>query len=305
MYLHILYGGMKTTQENVINIKVLIVGLGHMGMLHKKYIQTLNLDWDWYDPYVSQPGQLLAPRDFKKRITDLSSLVQYSHIIIAAPTEYHADYLRKLKSLRFEGKILVEKPGILSINDLHLLDTDTVSVGMVERFNPGFEVLKNNLNRNKILNIDFIRCSARPISKNNVSSFIDVGIHDLDLFFQLFDTDDVVNFVFFKNSNTFSLTIQLRQGQIARFIWSNETYHKERMIHVRQSNYNLVCDLTEQIVKKYSLGTDCKNCVEDLYVEKSSPLLRELEYFIKDNKKIDASKTHEFFVKIIEDMILD
>ena len=36
----------------------------------------------------------------------------------------------------FKGRVFVEKPGVMSLDDLDLIKDEKVSVGMVERFNP-------------------------------------------------------------------------------------------------------------------------------------------------------------------------
>lgn len=278
-------------------MRVLIIGLGRMGRLHTKYIKAMGVDWSWYDPNLSDDHE-----NYSNRVVDLTSVNDYSHVIISAPTEYHANYLRNLKSRDFTGKILVEKPGVFKKQDLNLLDDENISVGMICRYNPAFAVLRDHIEQDEVLNIDFVRCSAKPVSRIDVSSFVDVGIHDLDLFSRIFNLSEVKNYSMYSNENTFCLTMTMQKGQIARFIWSNETFHRERKITVRQKNYNLICDLSDQTVKKYSLSQDGKNCVEDFYVERHPPLFLEINDFLYGSKKIDALDSHRFFIDLLEEV---
>lgn len=273
--------------------RLLIMGMGNMGSLHAKYAQGLGVDWAWYDP-----RDVKAPAE-RRRVESPDEELPYSHIIIATPASTHADILRSLGG--FEGKILVEKPGVMHRDDLYLLDASNVSVGLVEHFNPAWETLEANVDPDKVLGIDFVRCSARPVSRIKESSFIDVGIHDLSLFLSIFKYSDIEVTSVFDNSNTFCLMVQLNTGQIARFIWSNETFHKEREVHVRQTDCNYTCNLIDQTVKRYSLSSDNQNTVRDLYVEKASPIRRELETFLDARQEPrDSVRAHELFFSVLD-----
>jgi predicted dehydrogenase len=279
-------------------MKVLLLGLGKMGSLHGKYLDELNIDWCWFDP---DTVRTLNDSLSKKRLDVFShnSLQSFTHFIIATPTHTHEDLLYIL--LKLNKKILVEKPGVINQRSLHFLENKNVSVGMVERFNPAFQTVSKNIEKSKILNIDFIRCSARPVSRIDTNSFIDVGIHDLDLMCQIYSLSDIKDIKTFRKNNTFTLTAQTNNEQIIRFIWSNETYHKERRVCIRQLDYNLECNLADQTVKKFYITEDFKNIVEDLYVEKKSPLLSELQYFLSANEHINAVDSHSIFLKILSE----
>jgi predicted dehydrogenase len=281
-------------------MKVLLIGMGRMGSLHKKYLSELNVDWSWYDPYHSNADKDLELR----KISELNNLSEFTHTIIASPTDTHEDMLCKLINTT-DLKILVEKPGVINKANIHLLKNDNVSVGMVERFNPSFNTLLRNIDKQNVLNIDFIRCSARPVSRIDTNSFVDVGIHDLDLFCQIYDLKEIKDIMALRKNNTFTLTVQTDAGHIVRFIWSNETFHKERRVCVRQLDYNLQCDLADQVVKKFYITKDSKNVVEDLYVEKKSPLLSELQHFLFKDEKIDAIDSHSIFLDILKNNFTD
>lgn len=269
---------------------LLIIGMGSMGSLHAKYASMLGAHWKWYDPAGSQ---VYASR----RIEFLGHLSPYSHIIVATPAGTHADYLRDLKD--FDGYILMEKPGVLKRGDLPLLDDPRVSVGLVERFNPAFETLVSNVIPEAVLNVDFVRCSARPVSRVKENSYFDVGLHDIDMLLTLLPGAEIGSRTMDSTGNTFCLMAKMSDGQVARFIWSNETFNKERVIQVRQRDCNYVCNLIDQTVKRHSLSADNKNVVEDLYVEKASPVRRELESFFSGVRQ-ESTRSHSVFLEILE-----
>lgn len=271
---------------------LLIIGMGNMGSLHAKYASMLGAHWRWYDPAGSSDWS-------SRRVDNIRDLGPYSHIIVATPADTHADYLRKLEG--FDGHILMEKPGVLDRGDLPLLDDPRVSVGLVERFNPAFETLVNNVDPDKVLNVDFVRCSARPVSRIKENSYFDVGLHDIDMLLTLLPDSKISSRAMNSMGNTFCLMANMSDGQVVRFIWSNETFNKERVIQVRQRDCNYVCNLIDQTVKRHSLSADNKNVVEDLYVEKESPVRRELESFFSGISQ-ESSRSHSVFLDILEDI---
>ena len=273
---------------------LLIIGMGNMGSLHAKYASMLGAHWKWYDPAGSQVR--VAP---SRKVESLRDLYPYSHIIVATPAPTHADYLRKLRG--FDGYILMEKPGVLKREDLPLLDSPGVSVGLVERFNPAFETLVSNVDPEAVLNVDFVRCSARPVSRIKENSYFDVGLHDIDMLLTLLPGSEISSRTMDSTGNTFCLMAKMSDGQVARFIWSNETFNKERVIQVRQRDCNYVCNLIDQTVKRHSLSADNKNVVEDLYVEKASPVRRELESFFGGVRQ-KSTRSHSVFLEILETM---
>lgn len=280
--------------------KLLIVGFGSMGKLHAKYAAMLDIDWWWQDmdPDAGPPERR---RDEGPQYRIERHPHHFTHVIIATPASTHGDVLRDFNFSGAPMKFLVEKPGVTDMDDLDLLKSDHVSVGLVERFNPAFQTLKGRVSPGRVLSIDFIRCSARPVSRIKESSFIDVGMHDIDLLLQMFGDDAIKTVSARRNGNTFCMTATLSEGQIARFIWSNETFHKEREVRVRQTDCNFVCDLIEQTVRRYSLSEGNKNVVESIYVEKASPLLQEMKEFIS-GKRIDGVASNRKFLELQEMM---
>ena len=275
--------------------KVLLIGVGKMGNLHKKYLQKIGQDYKWYDPYMPEDGTA-------GRVRNLDDINVFTHIIVASPTETHENYLQHLNKSGFKGKVLVEKPGVITLSNLDLLENDKISVGMVERFNPAFKTLCQSWKKDQTISIDFIRCSARPVSRMDVSSFVDVAIHDLDLFCQLYSAREIESSHILNNQNTFFLTLKMITGEVIRFIWSNETFHKERKIYIRQRDCNLVADLAAQSVFKYSISEKYKNSTEEKYVEKTSPLLDELTYFMEDNPPVNACESHKLFINLLKEI---
>ena len=166
----------------------------------------------------------------------------------------------------------------------------------MERFNPAINTLRQHIDLSKVINIDFSRCCVQTES-SRVSVLQDIGIHDIDLFFYLTKLSHTkLKFDIVKNNSTVLLTIDSDIN--ARFIWSKETFFKERKIIVRQSDCTYIVDLQDQIcVKNYSIHG--KIVCESLFVEKSSPIENEHNnLFLEQPRYIDCKLSHEFLLLI-------
>ena len=273
------------------DIRALLFGFGKMAQIHAKYLDFLKINWDWYDPYVNGAQH-------PNRIKELTptNIRDYSHVLICTPETHHYTNYIELRRLPFKGKIFLEKPAVLNMKELYILNDKKLQVGMVERFNPCIDVLKRFTAEDDCISIDFSRCSFSPLSNKKVSSFVDVGIHDIDLFFYLFETPTIIERSFSRHKDTFTLSVVFNGGSLARFIWSNDTFARERAITLRLHSSTLKCDLIEQTVVSHTSLTSRDN----LYVEKGSPIKRELEDFFFSKRALDTQASHAFFINALD-----
>ncbi|MAE81555.1 MAG: hypothetical protein CMB80_02375 [Flammeovirgaceae bacterium] len=278
-------------------MKFLICGLGHMGKIHRKYLEQLDIEWVYYDP-------LLGKHEPQNRLKDLREIAQHgvTHVIVSSVEEKHYENYCSIREAGFKGPILIEKPAVLQREDFNVFDDPLVSVGFVERHNPAVQVLKNNIDIGDVISVDFARCSVKNVSNQRVDSFTDVGIHDIDLFFHLFGENNSLEHYFSGFSNTYVLVLRKKENFIARFIWSNETSFKERKIIIRHKSYTLVADLIGQTVRKESSDSAGRIITETLYVEKSSAVLSQLVKFIKDDYTCSGRPSHSFYLELKEAM---
>lgn len=268
-----------------------------MGSIHKKYVESLEIDYMWYDPHKSLDDQ--------KRLVTLENLQDrnFTHFILATPEDTHYSLYKKIRDeVGRYPKILVEKPVILDMNNSDIFEDDKMFPGLVERFNPVVKKLKDVLDVKNIINIDFVRCSTLFSANKRVDSYTDVGIHDVDLLFFLLNEKKVVDYRIDKVSNTFTLVTRHTDDVLCRFLWSNETFSKERKIVVRQKNCTYEADLIDQTLKKYTSHVDLSNkgvVCENFYIEKMSPIRAQLENFIDRNgTNVNSKSSHEFYLKV-------
>jgi predicted dehydrogenase len=274
-------------------MKFLICGLGHMGKIHKKYLENLNVEWMYYDPYYTE--------DLEHQLKDLKKHADYdiTHVIVSSVEEKHYENYNTLRNSGFTGPILLEKPAVLLEEQFKVFEDEKVSVGLVERHNPVIDILKNNIVISDVISVDFTRCSVKSVSNKRVDTFTDVGIHDLDLYFYLFDKrQSPSDYHFSWFSNTFNLAIKEKEGFMSRFMWSNETSFKERKIVVRHGSFTITADLIRQEVTKASADDSGRCITQNLYVEKGSSILNQILKFKKHGITCKGLESHKFYLKL-------
>ncbi len=269
--------------------KVLLFGFGRMGKIHQKYLEELSVDYSVVDPLIN-----VVDEKFKNDF-DLHQLGSFTHVIISTPDETHFEIYKNIRSVNEEIKILIEKPAVLDIKHLNELSSDlNLSVGLVERFNNTIIELKQILGHDKTHYIEFKRCSLISDSNQTVSSFRDVGIHDLDLFDYLIGIEDKDIFTINSVSNTYFANLTKQNNITASFLWSNEFYKKERSILVVQENRTLYVDLLNYKISIFSKND--KEKYQEVIVESQSSIKSELENFLHNKNYILGMQAHKLLI---------
>jgi predicted dehydrogenase len=265
-------------------MKCLLIGYGNIGKIHAKYLSQEGLDWEWSDPNIK--GGVENPK-----------YEDYGAIFILTPEHTHFEVYEKIKTTGYCGKVFVEKPAVIDAKHLHIFNDSSIFTGLVERYNPAIVTLNKYCEPSKILNIDFSRCCVADQS-SRVSLLEDIGIHDLDLYLYLteIDLNNIKDIVVNTKNNTCVATIT--NGIIGRFIWSKDTFYKERKVVVRQDNCTFEADLQEQTVIKHYYH-EGKIVSESLFVEKSSPIYNEHMEFFHSLKIQKSKQSHELLFRLI------
>ena len=137
-------------------MKILIYGFGRMGLTHFSILNGLNPDLDFS---VIEPNKILR-KILKKNIkakfyADDSSLKQpFDITLITTPPSIHLQLLEKSVS-RGDKKIFVEKPfgGYTNTKLNNILESNTIHIGYVLRFNPCIQWVKTHINPQDIKSI--------------------------------------------------------------------------------------------------------------------------------------------------------
>jgi len=176
-----------------MKLKAAVVGVGYLGNFHAQKVKAhpeveLIGVCDFSYEQAQKVAASLSTQAFQ-RPEELIGKVDYVHI--AASTQSHYE----LAALFLKNKIpvLVEKPIAATIEqakelcDLAEKNNTLLTVGHIERFNPAFHFLKENIKGISYLEMN--RLAPFRTRGSDVSVLHDLTIHDLDLVHWLFDSE--------------------------------------------------------------------------------------------------------------------
>ena len=183
------------------HVKVLVIGIGSMGMNHIKVLTQLRKEGLVTEIYAADIdkqrletaknlGVDLTFTDYRDALSRKPDLG-----IIAVPTALHYTIASELIG---HMDLLIEKPVTEKLEDALDLYRKSRSlgrrifVGHIERFNPVYRALINDIGNEKPIYIESIRVGklrGDPRSYGNV--LLDLGIHDIDLVLDMVNEDKV------------------------------------------------------------------------------------------------------------------
>lgn len=240
--------------------RVLVIGMGKIGRLRTERLIEMGVDVYCHDidPDVAIPAQ--AKRMDSSQVFVDGALEGFSHAVISTPIRSHFQCFNELRGAGFSGPVLVEKPATLSQAEYEIFLSDTqggVYVGLTERFNPSYRLLKEKMPLSRTVHIVFSRTAGRDPALPKESSLDDVAVHDLDLVSNLWGLkpSDIELIDNRSSGDTFwaRFLIHSSDGErpvIADFVWSNDTAIKERSIIVRQERRTWRIDLMSKSVEE-------------------------------------------------------
>lgn len=305
---------------------ILLVGYGNMGKIHKRIIDN------------SQNGKLIGVVDKKfaknklvlKNVPVFSNINQIKSInhsidgvIISSNTDSHY----KIAKYFLQNKIpvLIEKPistNICEVNELvnySKKNNIVLRCGLLEIYNPVFTYL-NNLNTNKIKNIQIFRHSQKIVNRNVDHVIYDLLIHDLAVLFNLFKVrkleiiaknenltqknSEAVD-VFIKINEVPILLSVSREAQEKLRRWSIKTSLKSYEINLLNQEIEILEKGKVELENNIIISKDVSKNIKS-FSHFSEPAQIQLDRFLEDlkNKKIDKKHldltltTHEVACKI-------
>jgi len=274
-------------------LKVGVIGVGHLGQHHARIYSTLPnttlvavLDLD------KARGQLIAKRYHVTFCENLANLLPQVHAVsVAVPTSAHYPIVKTC--LEAELHVLVEKPITSTIdegNELVRLAKEkqvVLQVGHIERFNPVVDVARPYIDHP-----GFIECHRLgPFQPRgtDVDVVLDLMIHDLDmvLSFNLGHVQQVEAVgmpVFTKIIDIANARIEFSRGCVANLTASRVSTGRLRKLRVFHPDRYLSVDYQarEAIIHQrvQTQGSDSAIRTHHLRGEDDEPLRRELLSFV-------------------------
>lgn len=296
-------------------IKVGIIGCGHLGKLHIKNIKEIESENEnirligLFDTNKSESDNL-AIKYKVKSFTTLSELLEsINTVFIVTPTTSHFDIAKEC--IQKNIHTFIEKPVTETLDEADelqsLLSNNTiVQVGHIERFNPAvLAVEKYNISP---LFVECHRLSQFNPRGTDVSVVKDLMIHDIDIILNLVkskvktieangvgvltDTVDIAN-----------TRIAFENGCVANITASRVSLKKMRKMRIFQRNAYISIDFLNNTSEVFRLSEDSETSVFSMPVNMNGK-----EYKITYEKPavniLNAMKYEEelFFKSILENI---
>ena len=175
------------------NVRVGVIGVGYLGALHvAKYARMNSVELIGILDTDQDRAAAVAAECGTKAYSHLEDLIRdVDAVSIAVPTIDHYSIARQC--LADHVDVLVEKPITTTLTDadelisLAAANQCILQVGHLERFNPAFLGLKNQIN--DPLFIESHRLSIFKDRSTDVSVVLDLMIHDIDIIMNFVDSD--------------------------------------------------------------------------------------------------------------------
>src|SRR5271156_3724821 len=270
------------------NLKVGVVGVGHIGREHARiYSQLPGIEFVGLFDVDSHVAEKVAQRHGVKAFGTARELAeQIDAATIATPTNTHHEIGALFLGL---GKhVLIEKPitdnteQAKELVELAHAKNLVLQVGHIERFNPALSALEEKLTRPRF--IEAHRLSTYPGRSTDIGVVLDLMIHDIEVVLHLVRSpiasiDSVGTAVLSKGEDIANARIRFESGCVANLTTSRISFEKMRKIRVFQDDSYLSLDYFDQSGVIYR-KLDTQIVKENIKVEKDEPLKLELSAFV-------------------------
>jgi predicted dehydrogenase len=271
-----------------------VVGAGKLGGFHTRTLSTMP---EVELVGVSDPNllraQMLAWRYncvAYKTVEELLS--QVDALVIAAPTEYHADL--GIKALSAGVHVLMEKPitnseeGARKLLELSEKNGVVLQVGHSERFNAAVVETMKHVKNPRYVTIERLGPFDPRVAATGVT--LDLMIHDLDIILTMIDSEvasfEAIGASMLSNHEDISnVRIKFKNGCVADITASRCTMEASRRMRIYQQDAYISVDYVSSRVKIYTKKTPVINSLKDIEITypkfaPKQPIKEEIVHFI-------------------------
>ncbi len=244
------------------NLKIGVIGTGHLGKLHVKMFKHLNNCEiiGVYDTNLIQ-SKAAASEFNVHEFEDLNALLnKVDAVSIAATTSSHFELVKK--SLKNGKHVFVEKPITSTIAEAEELvkiaeeNRLNLQVGHIERFNPALVSLEKYIIKPMFIQTD--RLAQFNPRGTDVAVVLDLMIHDIDVILSLIKSE--VNHVeasgvavVSDNIDIANARIQFENGAVANVTASRISQKKMRKMRIFQKDNYIALDFITGVSEVYRL----------------------------------------------------
>lgn len=280
-------------------LRAAVVGVGYYGSFHAEKYATL--------PGCDLVGVADHNREHGERAADEYEVPYYAHhrdligkvdvVSVVVPAKGHYEVARDL--LEAGIHVLVEKPITRTTEEAQALielaeeKGLVLQVGHLERFNPAFQALPENLRSPDY--IESHRLTPFPRRNADVSVVLDLMIHDIDLVLAL--TRSPISSIQAKGVCVFSdaldlvnAVIHFESGAVANLTASRASNQPQRTLHLFQQNAYSTLDLHAKDLFMQHRQGDNDIAVEEVRCENEDILRTEVNAFLEAARTGTAPK---------------
>jgi len=241
--------------EQTYPVRTGVIGVGSMGRHHARVYQEL--------PQTELVGITDADRDRAREIGSEYGVTAMEQdelldvvdaVSIAVPTRYH--YETALTAIENGVHLLIEKPFVVDpdhgreIIDRAAAADLRLQIGHVERFNPAVGELMNIIDNLDVIAIRADRLGPPVNRQDDISTALDLMIHDIDVMLTLMDAEVVsVDASGVLNNRYVDATVRFDNGTIGILTASRITQERVRQLSVTARDCKLNLDYESQSIE--------------------------------------------------------
>jgi len=273
-----------------------IVGLGHLGEIHlKNWLEIVPREFISCFDLDHKRLFSLADHYKVKMAEDFESLLNYSTIIdVVTPTDSH--YYYASEALRRGKHVFIEKPLCISLEEadgllaLQGISKTIVQVGHVERYNPAFQAVKNEIHAPKFFEVH--RLAPFVSRGTEVSVIMDLMIHDLDIILHLVDSP-IRNIaakgvaILSKTPDIANVRLEFENGCVANLTASRISMKKMRKMRIFSDSGYTAIDFLEKSAESMQIDDQGEGLS---FITNEG---KEKKLNVKSYVKIDRNAIHE------------
>lgn len=284
-------------------IKTAVIGVGHLGKAHARVYHTIeDAELVAVCDTNETTGRELAQAYGAKFTTDFCDLLgDVEAVSVATPTINHHEVT--CACLEAGISVLVEKPISRTLEEademIRLADAKGVvlQVGHIERFNPAFQALQQQLTCPKFFEAH--RMGIFTLRSLDIDVVMDLMVHELDIISSLVKSEvvkiEAVGIpILTQKIDLANARLEFADGCIANITASRVAGERLRKLRVFQPNEYYSLDYAEQQVGMFKLvppkdaGALPDIVAQGLEVTKREPLLAEIESFVSSVRSRSA-----------------
>ena len=271
-----------------------VVGAGKLGGFHSKTlskmpeVELVGIS----DPNLLRAQMLAWQHNCVAYKSHEELFGQVDALVVAAPTEYHADI--GIKALSAGIPVLMEKPiahseeGARSMLDIAEKKNVVLQVGHSERFNSAVVETLKYVKNPRYVTIERLGPFDPRVAATGVT--LDLMIHDLDIILTMIDSE-VDSFeaigasLLSSHEDICNVRLKFKNGCVADITASRATMEASRRMRIYQQDAYISVDYVSARLKIYTKKSPVINSLKDITVtfpklERKEPIKEELYHFI-------------------------